>query len=407
MNSYTNLNDFTQVERVPLDLGVFSNAKQNPCSITEDAVNIVCRTMLTIAILVIASPAPAQVTFYDQEDFRGRAFRAESDVENFHRLGYNNRPMSAIVIDKVWEVCPGEYFSGQCVTLQPGHYPSLAKVGLYEHVTSIRLATGTHRDDSRYRQPYAKEVARIVLFEGRHYSGRPLSTGTWISDVNLRGLNDGASSAKVLGERWEVCDGANFTGRCTVLRPGRYPNLSDMGLLKQIAAVRVVHSRTRIHDLRYAPLPAGAPDYRRRDEERLYEANVTSTRAVLGTSEQLCWIEREQIPKERSTANLPGAIIGGIIGGIIGHQVIHGSKQGIATVGGAVAGAAVGVNVKRNESEQQDSTQDVERCENVPGEANLDYWEVTYTFRGVEHRVDMVSPPGATITVNENGEPRV
>jgi hypothetical protein len=31
---------------------------------------------------------------------------------------------------------------------------------------------------------------------------------------------------------------------------------------------------------------------------------------------------------------------------------------------------------------------------------------VTYEFRGVEHHAQMSSPPGQTITVNQNGEPR-
>jgi len=31
---------------------------------------------------------------------------------------------------------------------------------------------------------------------------------------------------------------------------------------------------------------------------------------------------------------------------------------------------------------------------------------VTYSFRGEQHRVQMSSPPGATILVNADGEPR-
>jgi hypothetical protein len=39
--------------------------------------------------------------------------------------------------------------------------------------------------------------------------------------------------------------------------------------------------------------------------------------------------------------------------------------------------------------------------------ARLDYWDVTYNFRGYEHRVQTTSPPGTTVLVNEQGEPRV
>ena len=35
-----------------------------------------------------------------------------------------------------------------------------------------------------------------------------------------------------------------------------------------------------------------------------------------------------------------------------------------------------------------------------------DHWDVTYDFRGIEHRLQMSAPPGPTIAVNGNGEPR-
>jgi uncharacterized protein YcfJ len=52
-------------------------------------------------------------------------------------------------------------------------------------------------------------------------------------------------------------------------------------------------------------------------------------------------------------------------------------------------------------------TQDVQRCETVPAAARVDYWDVTYDFRGYENHVQMTSPPGATILVNAQGEPRM
>ena len=55
--------------------------------------------------------------------------------------------------------------------------------------------------------------------------------------------------------------------------------------------------------------------------------------------------------------------------------------------------------------QQQAAPQNVQRCTTVPS-AKPDYWDVTYTFRNVEHRVQMTHQPGATITVNDRGEPR-
>lgn len=141
-------------------------------------------------------------------------------------------------------------------------------------------------------------------------------------------------------------------------------------------------------------------DYRRRANETLYEAPVTSVRAVMGpNSGQRCWIEREQVDSRR---NVPGAIVGGVIGGVLGHQIGGGTGRDIATVGGAVAGAAVGSNVGRNNTQYQD----VQKCTTV-GTNAPEYWDVSYTFRGVQHHVQLASPPGQSILVNENGEPRI
>ncbi|HSN21886.1 MAG TPA: glycine zipper 2TM domain-containing protein, partial [Usitatibacter sp.] len=98
--------------------------------------------------------------------------------------------------------------------------------------------------------------------------------------------------------------------------------------------------------------------------------------------------------------NVGGAIVGGILGGILGHQVGGGHGRDVATAGGAVAGAVIGSQVGAD-----GGARDVQRCETAY-EGNPDYWDVTYVFRGVEHRVQMSAPPGPTIVVNEHGEPR-
>ena len=93
-----------------------------------------------------------------------------------------------------------------------------------------------------------------------------------------------------------------------------------------------------------------------------------------------------------------------MIGGILGHQIGGGRGRDVATAGGAVAGAAIGANAGRGGG--QVYAQDVQRCATVQGQGRPEYWDVTYNFRGLEHRVQMSAPPGRTITVNGNGEPR-
>jgi uncharacterized protein YcfJ len=364
----------------------------------------ILRTAVAGAGMAFAMHAAAQITFYEREGFAGRSFTTGQRIADFGRAGFNDRASSIQVAGNRWEVCEDAGFAGRCVVLRPGQYPSLQSMGLNDRVSSVRAVGPNARvDDDRYAPPPA--AAQITFYEGEGFRGRTFTTEKQVGNFERYGFNDRASSVEVVGGRWEVCDNVRYSGRCTVLRPGRYPSLGSMGLNDRVSSVRAVNWNARVDDTRYAPAPVVARDFRRRNNERLYEANVTSVRAVVGTPEQRCWIERGEVSQDRGNANVPAAIAGAIIGGILGHQVGGGTGQDLATAGGAVAGAVVGSNVGRGGG-QQVQAQDVQRCANVPGEARPDYWDVTYEFRGQEHRLQMSSPPGSTVTVNERGEPR-
>jgi len=343
-----------------------------------------------------------QVTFYERERFDGRSFIATEPVANFQRQGFRDRAASAVVVGERWEVCNDVRFRGACMVLRPGRYPSLAAMGLSGRIASVRaIAPNVRIADNRYAP--APVAAQMTFFEREGFAGRSFAIEEPVINLQRAGFNDRASSAVVVGERWEVCNDTRFRGTCLVLRPGRYPSLAAVGLNDRISSVRVVDPGDRIADNRYAPLPVPVYDNRRRSGERLFEASVTSVRAVLATSGQRCWVEREQIPQAQGNANVPAALAGALIGGILGHQVGGGSGKDIATVGGVIAGAALGAQVGRDGPA---ATQDVQRCENVPGGAQPAFWDVSYNFRGQDHRVQMTSAPGATIVVNEQGEPR-
>lgn len=365
--------------------------------------NTALRAMVAMAGVIVAGQAAAQVTFFERQNFEGQSFTTSQQIRNFERFGFNDRASSVVVARERWEVCEDVRFGGRCVILRPGRYPSLASMGLNDRVSSVRAVDANARvDDKRYAP--LPLPAQVTFYEDEGFRGRSFTTSRRVANFQRFGFNDRASSAEVLGDRWEVCEDIRFSGRCVVLRPGRYPSLSAMGLNNRVSSVRAVDLNTRIDDDRYAPAPVPVYDHRRRRNERLYEANVTSVRAVVATPEQRCWVEQEQIPQERSGVNVPGAIVGAIIGGVLGHQVGGGSGRDIATGVGAIGGGVVGANVGRGAQPAQ--TQEVQRCANVPSQARPDYWDVTYNFRGQEHRMQVTSPPGSTITVNERGEPR-
>jgi uncharacterized protein YcfJ len=243
-------------------------------------------------------------------------------------------------------------------------------------------------------------AAQITLYEHEGFRGRSFTAGGAVANLDGTGFNDRASSAIVERGQWEVCEHANFGGRCVLLRAGQYPSLASLWIGNQISSLRRVQGGPPPHASAPPPVPYA---YYPRHGEPLYSADVVAVRAVTGPPEQRCWIEREQVVAP-AAPNVPGAIIGGVLGGVLGHQIGGGRGNDVATAIGAVTGAAVGANVNRG---AQAYTQDVQRCTTVPGTGQVAYWDVTYVFRGVTHRAQLAVAPGATITVNGRGEPRM
>ena len=335
----------------------------------------------------------------------GKTFTTTRTVQDFGRIGFNDRASSVIVTAKRWEVCEGTAYRDRCVVLRPGRYPSLAAMGLNDRVSSTHtMADKARVEDDRYAPLPAP--ASVVLYENENFGGRSFTADNAVAEVGRYGFNDRASSAIVIGDMWEVCEDNGYRGQCRVLRQGRYPSLAAMGMQDRISSVRQMGLQDRVADSRLSPMPAAVYDSRRRADERLFYADVTAVRAVMGTPTQRCWIEQEEVSSSQNEPNVGGAILGGLLGGILGHQVGGGTGKDLATVGGIVAGAAIGSKAGGNNATQSSGTRDVQRCANQPGDARPAYWDVTYNFRGREHQVQMTSAPGTSITVNAQGEPR-
>lgn len=384
--------------------------------------NTLLKSTVAAAALVLAGHAAAQITFYEHDNYGGRTFSTRNSIENFSNVGFNDRASSVVVERDTWEICEAAGYGGQCRVLRPGRYPSLTQMGLNDRVSSVRMInTPAAVEDSRYAPQTDKErmreaahhqaragkgVPMITFYENENYGGRTFTTQGEVGNFQRGGFNDRASSVVVQGEGWEVCDAPSYGGRCTVLRPGSYPSLARMGLNDRISSVRTVGGSERVSDERYAPAPLPVYDSRRRDNEKLYQANVSAVRAVVGKAEERCWIEQQPVKQAQTNNAVPGGIGGALLGGILGHQIGGGNGNQAATVLGALGGAVVGSQVGKNYGNQPVKTEGVKRCSTTPASAKPDYWDVSYSFRGKQHRVQMASEPGSTITVNQAGEPR-
>jgi uncharacterized protein YcfJ len=244
--------------------------------------------------------------------------------------------------------------------------------------------------------------AQIAFYDKEGMHGRVFSTEREVRNFMRVGFNDRASSVIVEHGQWEVCDDADFRGQCRILRRGTYPSLYAMGMNDRITSVRPVAHRERYDNEIQSPPQEQAYEYRRRPNESMFQAPVTSAHAVVGSAEQRCWIERQQVNEPARNSNVGGALVGAVIGGVLGHQVGGGTGRDVATAGGAVAGAVIGANMG-NSSDSY--AKDVRRCDTVAS-TTPSYWDVKYNYRGIEHRMQTASAPGPTISVNRDGEPR-
>jgi len=184
--------------------------------------NSIARVAFAATAFMIGTQAVAQqITFFERENYEGRSVTSSSPVSGLERAV---RASSAVVSGE-WEVCDQPAFTGRCVIMLPGEYPSLGAMGLNNSISSARIA----------RADALPAVPQVTFYENPGFQGRSFVSSGPIP--NLERVGRGASLI-VLGGPWEVCDGERFSGRCVLLRPGRYPSFGVIGLNGAIASVR-------------------------------------------------------------------------------------------------------------------------------------------------------------------------
>ena len=146
------------------------------------------KSALVLCTLMAAGHAMAQITFYEGEGYRGRAFTTQQGVSDFTRNGFNDRASSVVVDRGRWEVCEDVRFQGRCVLLRRGSYDSLRSLGMEDRISSVRQINNNRRYDNepqpvadvpdyQYRrrpneQVSAAESAQVNPFEGHSAAGR-------------------------------------------------------------------------------------------------------------------------------------------------------------------------------------------------------------------------------------------
>jgi len=185
--------------------------------------------LIAIALAAAGSAAADSITFYQDDNFRGRQFTADQPVPNFDRSGFNDRVNSAVVHDGRWEICVDAEFRGGCGVLGPGAYPNL---GAYAgRISSVRPLEGRYSDnrpDNRSDDRGRNREARAMLFEGPNLSGRSFALNDAVSNLGRTGFNDRASSLRVDRGYWIFCSDSEFRGECRTFGPGEYASLPGL-----------------------------------------------------------------------------------------------------------------------------------------------------------------------------------
>jgi hypothetical protein len=177
-------------------------------------------------------PAPApgggEIVLFTKPNFGGFA--------GIYRTANTELRMSARSVkigQGTWQICDGLRFTGRCITLTQS-VMDLGPFNIGRPIRSLRpLGIVPPAPVPPIRDWY------IVLFDQMDYRGGSARYNRPQSNISKR-----AMSATIGQGVWEICDGRNYTGRCTTLTQS-VPSLQVFNIGSTIRSVRPVGPRPR------------------------------------------------------------------------------------------------------------------------------------------------------------------
>lgn len=221
--------------------------------------------LLAAPVLVAANAHAGEITLYTHDNFGGPAMTVRESINDLVPAGFNDRVSSVQVRSGRWQLCKDINFSGQCIVLGPGEYRKLD--GFNDVLTSLREVGGRDggngRGDGRGDRGNGRDDrgdgrdgrdndgndrgagygrghrgAPVVLFSQSRFGGSQVDLRGDMRKLDQVDFNDQAGSVIINEGSWQLCDDADFRGKCIVLSKGRYDNLRDLG--DRISSVRRV-----------------------------------------------------------------------------------------------------------------------------------------------------------------------
>jgi Beta/Gamma crystallin len=203
----------------------------------------------------VIEPQPYIVPAYDRSrveiftnpNFGGAAMTIDSDMSSLRNTGFNDEIQSMRVFAGNWEACEHKDFGGACMVFGPGDYRRLPPQ-MDRAITSIRQLTreptwtGLIPSGASY-QMLAADAPRsrhpIWLYEHSNFQGATLRAVGDVADLGRTAMNDRASAMFISWGTWQLCEHANYGGRCFTAGPGQYAEM-PAGMNDSISSFRRV-----------------------------------------------------------------------------------------------------------------------------------------------------------------------
>lgn len=167
---------------------------------------------------------PGGIVLHADSGFSGESLRIDRAEPDLSRYRFNDRVSSITLHGGVWEVCTDADFRGRCEIVDRSA-GQLNAYRLNDNISSVRPAGhrgGRGHDDDGWGRPGrgGGHSARLVLFSDSFQRGPSIEIGQDVPDLSDYRFNDRASSFLVAGGTWQVCEHANYRGRCEILSGG-------------------------------------------------------------------------------------------------------------------------------------------------------------------------------------------
>lgn len=170
------------------------------------------------------------LTVYTDRNYGAESATFREDVPNLSDYAGLNDAISSLKAGtgEFWEVCEDSRYRGRCVVVSETE-ANLGSVGWNDRISSLRRVRADGEEPP--------DVAEIVLYSSRDFSGQSVSFDGAVRNLAQLGFNDRARSARIIG-RWQLCRDSNY--RDCVIIDRSFPSLQPLGLDRRISSLRPI-----------------------------------------------------------------------------------------------------------------------------------------------------------------------